>query len=247
MKEYKVLGIKVQTLPEHILKSTLLTFLNSDSQHQIATVNPEFIVASQKNNKFLTIINNSSLATIDGSGIIKALQFLGHDISLDDRITGVKLTEILIELSIKNNYKILFCLYSLGLTKLDYFFISLKEKYPQLDFQVADENTALTKAQTFLPEIVLVGFGAPRQDLWIAENLDRMPSTKIAAGVGGTFDFMAGSIKRSPKIMRSLGLEWLWRLIIQPWRIKRINKAVIVFPYLIIKDRLKKKNDKNKN
>ena len=247
MKEYKVLGIKVQTLPEHILKSTLLTFLNSDSQHQIATVNPEFIVASQKNNKFLTIINNSSLATIDGSGIIKALQFLGHDISLDDRITGVKLTETLIELSVKNNYKILFCLYSLGLTKPDYFFIRLKEKYPQLDFQVADENTALTKAQVFMPEIVLVGFGAPRQDLWIAENFDRMPSVKIAVGVGGTFDFMAGSIKRSPKIMRSLGLEWLWRLLIQPWRIKRINRAVIVFPYLIIKDRLKKKNDKNKN
>ena len=247
MKEYKILGVKVQTLPEHILKSSLLTFLNSDSQHQIATVNPEFIVACQNNKKFLTIINNASLATIDGSGIIKALQFLGHNISLDDRTTGVRLTEILIDLAIKNNYKILFCLYSHGLTKLDYFFMRIKDKHPQLDFQVADENSALEKAQTFLPEIALVGFGAPRQDLWIAENMDRMPSVRIATGVGGTFDFIAGSIKRAPKIMRSLGLEWLWRLIIQPWRIKRVNKAIIVFPYLIIKDRLNKKNDKNKN
>jgi len=130
------------------------------------------------------------------------------------------------------------------LTKPDRLFMKLKGKYPALDFQVADEKTALEKARLFAPQIVLVGFGAPRQDKWISDNLHQIPSIKIAAGVGGTFDFMSGKIKRAPKIFRSFGLEWLWRLIRQPWRILRINKAIIVFPYLVIKDRHIKSKEK---
>lgn len=240
MRTYKLLGVKVQTCPKHVAKEMLQSFLNSDSQHQIATVNAEFIVASRQNKKFLNIINESSLATIDGSGPIKALQFLGQDVSLDDRLTGVDLTEMLITIAIQNNYKILFCLYSKGLTKVDKFFIKVKQKYPELDFQVADENTALEKATAFRPDIMLIGFGAPRQDIWIYENMPKIPSVRVAAGVGGTFDFMSGVIRRAPKIFRSLGLEWLWRLGRQPWRIRRINRAVVIFPILILFDRFKK-------
>lgn len=249
MKEYKLLGVKVNIIAEHLLKNKLLEFLNSNKQHQIATINPEFIVSSQNNKDFLEIINKSSISLIDGSGIIKALQYLGHNVSLDDRITGVELTKILIDFAINKNLKIMFCLYSAGLTKLDKFFIVMKNKYPSLDFQVADENTALEKAKIFAPEIVLVGFGAPRQDIWIAKNLIQIPSAKIAAGVGGTFDFMSGKIKRAPKFMQSLGLEWLWRLLLQPTRFLRINRAIIVFPYLVYRDKIKnnKKYGKNKN
>ena len=249
MKEYKLLGVKVNIIAEYLLKNKLLDFLNSNTQHQIATINPEFIVSSQKDKNFLATINQSSISLIDGSGIIKALQYLGHNVSLDDRITGVKLTTILIDLAINKNLKIMFCLYSKGLTKADRFFMILKNKYPSLDFQVADENTALEKGRIFAPSIVLVGFGAPRQDVWIAKNLKEIPSAKIAAGVGGTFDFMSGKIKRAPKFMQSLGLEWFWRLILQPTRFLRINRAIIVFPYLVYRDKVKnnKKYGKSKN
>lgn len=249
MKEYKLLGVKVNIIAEYLLKNKLLDFLNSNTQHQIATINPEFIVSSQKDKKFLDTINQSSISLIDGSGIIKALQYLGHNVSLDDRITGVKLTTILIDLAINKNLKIMFCLYSKGLTKVDRFFMILKTKYPSLDFQVADENTALEKGRIFAPSIVLVGFGAPRQDVWISKNLKEIPSAKIAAGVGGTFDFMSGKIKRAPKFMQSLGLEWFWRLILQPTRFLRINRAIIVFPYLVYIDKIKnnKKYGKSKN
>ncbi len=240
MKTYKILGVKIQTCPKHVAKDMLQSFLSSDSQHQIVTVNPEFIVASRENKEFKNIINESSLATIDGAGIIKALQFLGNQVSLDDRLTGVRLTEILINIAINKNYKILFCLYSKGLTKADHFFMTIKQKYPHLDFQVADEKSALEKAKIFKPHVMLVGYGAPRQDMWIYENLAKIPNIRVAAGVGGTFDFMSGVIKRSPKIFRSLGLEWLWRLLRQPWRIQRINRAVIIFPILVLLDRFKR-------
>jgi len=245
MTEYNLLGVKINVLAEHVLKNKLLEFLNSGKQHQIVTVNPEFIVRSQKNKKFLNIINNSSIALIDGSGIIKALQYLDYEVSLNNRITGVRLTEILINLAINKDLKIMFCLYSKGITEANKFFIILKNKYPALNFQVADENTILEKGKMFSPDIILLGFGAPRQDVWIADNIKELHHTKIAAGVGGTFDFMSGRIKRAPKIMQSFGLEWLWRLILQPARLLRINKAIIVFPYLIYKN--KKKYGKSKN
>ena len=239
MKEYKILGIKVNIIEKYLLKKCLINFINSNKQHQIVTVNPEFIIISQKNKKFKKIINNSSLATIDGSGIIWALKFMKHKVSLDDRITGVDLTKILINLSINNNYKILFCLNSKGLTNDNDLFIKLKNKYKNLNFQIGDEKTALIKAKKFKPEIILVGFGAPKQDLWINDNFKNIPKTKIAIGIGGTLDFLSEVIKRAPKFLKSLGLEWLWRLIQQPKliRSKRILKAIIIFPYLIIKNK----------
>ncbi len=242
MKKYKILGIKVNKIKKHLLKKYLIAFINSNKQHQIVTVNPEFIITSQKNKKFKKIINNSSLATIDGSGIIWALKFMKHKVSLDDRITGVDLTKTLINLAINNNYKILFCLHNNGLTSPDNFFIKIKNIYHNLNFQVSDQNTILKKAKKFKPEIILVGFGAPQQDIWINNNLKNIPNTKIAIGVGGTFDFFSKAISRAPKILRSMGLEWLWRLIQQPKliRSKRILRAIIVFPYLIIKNKVLK-------
>ena len=99
MEEHKVLGVKIHSLSEQLTKELLLNFLSSDSQHQIATVNPEFIIKAQKDKKFKDILNETSLSTIDGAGIIWALQLAGHKISLDDRITGVKLTSILLKIA----------------------------------------------------------------------------------------------------------------------------------------------------
>lgn len=242
MRAYKILGVKVQTLAEYEVKDTLHSFLNSDSQHQIVTVNPEFVVASQKDQKFLTVINEASLATIDGHGIIKALQLLGHKVSLDDRLTGADLTQMMIELASRKNHKILFVLHSAGLTSPEDLFMVIKNKYPDLEFQTADQKTALEKARVFFPRLAIVGLGAPYQDFWIWENLTKMPTVKIAVGVGGSLDFISGRQKRAPKILRSLGLEWLWRLLQQPWRIHRIWRAVIVFSYLVIKYKYLKKS-----
>lgn len=245
MQTYKLLNIKVQTIPEHILKIMLNTFLSANDQHQIVTVNPEFVLRARQNKNFADIINNASLATIDGAGIIQALQFLGHDITLDQRITGNRLMQILLDIAIKKEHKILFCLKSTGLSKVDDFFINIKNKYPELEFVVADENTALEKARIFEPDICLVGFGAPLQEIWIYENLTHMPSVRVAVGVGGALDFLSGRIRRAPKIMRSLALEWLWRLSLQPQRGARIFRSIFVFYYYVLKYKYQNQNAKN--
>ena len=78
-------------------------------------------------------------------------------------------------------------------------------------------------------DIVLVAYGPPKQEIWIAKNKEKT-GAKILVGVGGTFDMIAGVLPRAPKLMRALHLEWLWRLILQPSRIGRIWSAVVVFP-----------------
>ena len=78
-----------------------------------------------------------------------------------------------------------------------------------------------------------------KQELWIKENIKKMPSIKVAMGVGGTFDFLSGKIKRAPGWMRNLGLEWLYRLIQEPKRIGRIYNAIIKFGFLVLKEKIR--------
>jgi len=88
-------------------------------------------------------------------------------------------------------------------------------------------------------DILFVAYGAPKQEEWIAENLEKLP-VKAAMGVGGAFDYLSGRVPRAPKIIRMIGLEWLFRLVIQPWRIWR-QLSLIMFIYLVCKEFFKRR------
>lgn len=97
-----------------------------------------------------------------------------------------------------------------------------------------EENMRLLRRiDSTRPDVILVALGAPKQEKWIAANLERLPSVRLAMGVGGSFDVIAGKIRRAPVFMQTRGLEWLWRLSIQPWRLKRIWNASLRFSWLI--------------
>jgi len=119
----------------------------------------------------------------------------------------------------------------------------LTEINPDINLAKAVDSTPddLQLAKTIAadqPEILLVGFGAPAQEIWLKENLSNLPSVKVAMGIGGTFDFIAGIVPRAPLPLRKMGLEWLYRLIKQPKRLRRIWNATVVFPCTIVQDRL---------
>lgn len=86
-------------------------------------------------------------------------------------------------------------------------------------------------------DILFVAFGSPKQEIWIAENLEKLP-VKVAIGVGGAFDFVSGKVKRAPVWVRKLGLEWLFRLFLQPWRIKR-QLRLFKFVFLVLGEKVK--------
>lgn len=101
-----------------------------------------------------------------------------------------------------------------------------------------DEEEICEKINAAKPDILFVAFGSPKQELWIHRNLFKLKSVKVAIGVGGAFDFHAGKIKRAPKWMQKVGLEWLWRLGREPKRVGRIWNATIRFTKLVAKEKM---------
>ncbi len=102
-----------------------------------------------------------------------------------------------------------------------------------LNFDQDENQKLLQRICQAAPDILFIAFGHGKQEKWLAEFLPQLPSVKIAMGVGGSFDYLAGRVHRAPLFLRRLGLEWLWRLIHQPWRISRIWRAVVIFAFLV--------------
>ena len=101
-----------------------------------------------------------------------------------------------------------------------------------------EEGRALIEViRAAAPRVVLVAFGAPKQERWIDRHSAEVPSARIMMGVGGTLDMWAGRFSRAPRLMHRLGLEWAWRLAQQPSRLPRIARATVVFPWRALRER----------
>ncbi|HRY60381.1 MAG TPA: WecB/TagA/CpsF family glycosyltransferase [Patescibacteria group bacterium] len=112
----------------------------------------------------------------------------------------------------------------------------LKSKFPKINIVGTysgrpEEEGIADRVAGYEPDILFVAFGSPRQEKFIYNNLDKL-NAKVVIGVGGTFDFIAGLARRAPRFMRRFGIEWLWRLVCQPFRIGRIINA---FPKFVWK------------
>ena len=125
----------------------------------------------------------------------------------------------------------------------------LQEIYPSLAIagtfagspREEDEKEIQIKIRDSQADILFVAYGSPSQEKWIWRNLEYLSKVKMVCGIGGSFDFVAGVRKRSPKFLRNLGLEWTWRAIIQPSRFKRIWTAIYTFPKIVEKEKTKNK------
>lgn len=217
----EILGVKIDNLAMGKALRKIEGFLTDGRQHYIVTPNPEFLVLAQKDERFRRILNQADLAVPDGMGLIFASWFLGRP--LKHRINGTDLMEKICQKAAQKKWPVFLMGGQPGVAEKAG--ENLRKKYLGLKIGTVSEGQSL----------LFVALGAPKQEKWIAKNLKKMPSIKLTMGVGGAFDFVAGQVPRAPKLLRAIGLEWLWRFFCQPWRIKRIFKAVIVFPYLVIR------------
>ncbi len=232
-----ILNVNIHALTNAQTLTIIEDFIASGQPHQLVTVNPEFVVAAQSDAEFRHIINRAALALPDGVGLLKAARFLGT-IPLPERVPGSDLVIRLAALSHQKGYRIYFLGAQEGVAEKAV--ENLKNMYPRL--QVAgcyagspapEENEAIVqRILSTRPDILLVAYGAPRQDKWIARNLNRL-QVPVCIGIGGAFDFVAGTTKRAPVWLQRIGLEWLHRLLMQPWRWKRIWNAVPRFSWLV--------------
>ncbi|MDO8260526.1 MAG: WecB/TagA/CpsF family glycosyltransferase, partial [Candidatus Magasanikbacteria bacterium] len=215
-------------------------FLAGSGQHYLVTPNPEILLLSHQDEEFFYILNHADLSLPDGIGLRFSAWLLREDLY---RITGVKLTEEILKIAEAKNYKVAVINWCCGLSSQADIEVSLCDKYPKLNFIVEDiergqDISACARVQEFKPDVMFVALGAPHQEKFIYHNLNKVPSVKVALGIGGAFDFITGKTKRAPKLMRRLGVEWLWRLFSHPqdrWnRAKRIYNAVIVFTFKVL-------------
>ena len=238
-----ILGIKLDGNNIADTVDQIQDYLGSSHQYHIATVNPEFIVDAFTNEEFRKVLNSCSLNIVDGFGLKLVGLFKGYNFK---RCTGVDLVNHLAKSDFINNEKI----FLLGGKEGIGYAASrkLKQINPNINIVgymsgfVDIKNPSLYEYNEILgainqsePTLLLVAYNAPYAQMFIDEYLTKMPSVKVAIGIGGTFDFIVGTVKRAPKLFRAVGLEWLWRLFLQPARLKRIYKAVFKFLYLFFR------------
>ena len=235
----EILGIKVDSLKTEEALKKIEGFLSSGRQHYIVTPNPEFLVRAQKDEQFKKILNQADLAVPDGIGLFFASLFLGQP--LKERITGTDLMEKICQKAAQNKWPVF--LFGAGPGIAQKAAQVLKKKYSGLEIEellFSEEDGQSGKIDQSQPAVLFVALGAAKQEKWISDYLKEMPSIKLAMGVGGAFDFISGQTKRAPRLLRSIGLEWLWRMILEPWRASRIYQAVIKFSWLVLKSRLQR-------
>ena len=200
--------------------------MRGEEKAYIVTPNPEIVWNTRRNDAFRTAINNAKLVLPDGIGIIIAAKILGTPL-FGGRVPGIDFASLLFEKMAATGSSVYLFGSKPGVAEEAGH--KLKEKHPGLvisgtsDGYFIDDEPIIELINEAKPDLVLVCLGAPKQELWMAENIKRL-NTNLCAGLGGSLDVFAGKVKRAPKLFQKLGLEWLYRLITQPSRIKRTLK-----------------------
>ncbi|MEK7616512.1 MAG: WecB/TagA/CpsF family glycosyltransferase [Patescibacteria group bacterium] len=243
MKKY-VLGVKIDDVNMEQAIKVVEKWLENGKKHYIVTPNPEIVMMARSDKRILDIINKADLAIPDGKGLRLTGDIVCH-------IPGIDFMEELIKLSSEKGFTIGLLGARDGVAERCA--KCLLRKYPKLNIvfaenggEVDNNGNVIVNKRLPLPhhmvrdrnddevDILFVAFGPPKQEKWIAKNLPNL-DVKVAMGVGGAFDYLSGRVQRAPIWIRNLGFEWLFRLILQPWRIKR-QFALLKYVWYLIRN-----------
>jgi N-acetylglucosaminyldiphosphoundecaprenol N-acetyl-beta-D-mannosaminyltransferase len=239
-RSIRILGITVDDIDEGETLERIAGFVAAGGPHHVVTVNPEFLMEARRNDAFHRVLAGADIATPDGFGLLLVARFRGTP--LRSRVTGVALVERIASLAAERGWSLFLLGAAPGVAERAA--AALRRANPDLRVagcyagspRPADEPDIRARIAAAQPIVLLVAYGHPAQDLWIARNqpLLRVP---VAIGVGGAFDYLAGEVPRAPAWMRRLGLEWLYRLIRQPWRWRRVLVAVPLFLWAALREK----------
>ncbi|MED4970384.1 WecB/TagA/CpsF family glycosyltransferase [Parageobacillus toebii] len=222
MGKEKYLDVYVSTLNYDEILADIEKRMAAGEKSTIVAVNPEKLIAANKDENVKQLINSATYQIPDGIGVVLASKLKGGRIT--SRVTGIDMMERLIELSAKKGYRVF--LYGAKEEVVKKAKENLEAKYPGLQIvgysngYVNDYDSLVQKINESNADILFVALGSPRQELWIKTYMNDL-NVKVMQGVGGSFDVFAGHVKRAPKLFRNLGLEWFYRLVTDPKRFKR--------------------------
>ncbi|MDB5100490.1 MAG: glycosyl transferase, WecB/TagA/CpsF family [Cyanobacteria bacterium RYN_339] len=204
---------------------------------QIVTLNAEMAMQALQDEELAAVIRHCGLVVPDGSGVVWALRRHGDVVQ---KVAGVDLVRAMAARAAQDGYSVYFLGGKPGVAQeaAD----KLAEQFPGLRvagcrdgyFQPADEPALLDEIRTARPDLLLVALGVPRQEKWIVQHQKAL-GVPVAMGVGGSFDVFAGRVKRAPVGFQRLHIEWLYRLIQEPWRFQRMQSTLPAFVGEVLK------------
>jgi N-acetylglucosaminyldiphosphoundecaprenol N-acetyl-beta-D-mannosaminyltransferase len=220
-----ILGIRISDVTLKETLGYLEAMAVSGKPHHVMTVNPEFVMMARESAEFRSVLSRAALTIPDGIGIVWAARILGTP--LRERVAGVDTVNQFAAIAAGRGFRIFLLGAAPGVAEK--VAERLERENPGLKIagtyagspRPSEEDEICEKILKAKPHVLLVAYGPPRQDLWIARTMERL-RIPVAIGVGGTFDFIAGVVPRAPSWMQKAGLEWLFRLMQEPRRWKRM-------------------------
>jgi N-acetylglucosaminyldiphosphoundecaprenol N-acetyl-beta-D-mannosaminyltransferase len=239
-----ILGVEIHDVSYQETVEILKNMVQNGQPHHVMTVNPEFVMMAQNSRAFFEILQKADLKVADGIGILLGARILGT--SIRERVTGVDIVRRFAATAQENGFRIFLLGAAPGIAEQAA--AVLQKENPGLQIagtysgspRPEDEEMICSMIEKTRPHILFVAYGPPQQDLWIARTQQRL-MIPVAMGVGGTFDFLTGVAVRAPLWIRRIGMEWLFRLIREPWRWKR-QMSLPLFVLSIIWKRMSQKN-----
>jgi N-acetylglucosaminyldiphosphoundecaprenol N-acetyl-beta-D-mannosaminyltransferase len=224
LTQTRILGVKVDCLDMRSALAEIEGFVDEGGPHLVATVNPEFVMRARRDPAFARVLESAELCLPDGAGVVWAARRQGC--TLAGPVAGVDMVQPLAEMCARRGFRMFLLGAAPGVA--DDLAGRLRSANPGLQVRAhagapdpsGDEET-LRLIHDHGTQVLLVAYGAPAQETWIDRLRNRL-GVGVAMGVGGAFDYLTGRVPRAPGWMRSAGLEWLHRLVRQPWRIRRM-------------------------
>ncbi|MBI5913067.1 WecB/TagA/CpsF family glycosyltransferase [Candidatus Azambacteria bacterium] len=240
MERYIICGVRIDNVTMDEALSRAEKMILTGGAHAVFSANPEIVLTALRDTRFKELLNTGDLVLPDGIGVVRVGRILG--MPFRERVAGVDFMEALCARAAAHGWPVFFLGGRNSVAERTSAY--MQRAFPALRIAGWSEDMRAEAIGDSIhrAEIIFVALGAPKQEAWIRDAMQKLRSVKCMVAVGGAFDMIAGDIPRAPAVARAWGLEWLWRLCMEPvrrWR--RIMSAVIVFPIYAIACHMKRK------
>ncbi len=235
-----VLGVGFDRVDLAEAAARILRRLDAGERTFVITANPEFVMLARRDEAVARIAQEAHLVVADGSGVVAASRLLGHPLP---RVAGRLLVDALVPHLAQRRSPTFFLGAAPGVAERAA--AELRRRAPGFvvagvhagTAELEDDAVSVERVRDSGAHVLLVAYGMPKQERWIARNLPALPEVRLAIGVGGVFDQLAGVQKVPPAPLHAIGIEWLWRLAREPWRWRR-QRVLPLFALLVMRKRL---------
>jgi N-acetylglucosaminyldiphosphoundecaprenol N-acetyl-beta-D-mannosaminyltransferase len=232
--QIKFLGLRFYKMSQPKAVETLLALTQTGKTYRVYFANAHSIEVASRNPAFFAALKRSNLLMADGSGVLLGSRLAGRPLTYN--LNGTDLVPALCQgASSETKLSVYFLGAKPGIAKVAA--ANLASRFPGVHvagvqdgyFSEAETADVLQTIRQVKPDVLLVAMGTPRQEIWIDQHAHQLPGV-VCIAVGGLFDFMAGKVPRAPKLFRDLGVEWIWRLMMEPNRLwKRYTVGNILY------------------